>query len=600
MRAALPLRTAAALSAWPLAVLGLLGASGALAWGPALTAAAAVVAGALVLAYAWVRDITLIMRALHRASPDGDGADPGAAPPRPLLSATAHLAREAERLSRNLAARTAEVAGLLRAEQAIVQRLPDPLIVLGADRQVRRANDAARTAFGADMAAVLRHPGLRAAIDRAQSRGEDQAAELSLPVPVAREVYATVMALDPPLADGGRIVAIMSDRTRERAVERMRADFVANASHELRTPLASLIGFIETLRGPAADDPPAQTRFLGIMADQASRMNRLIDDLLSLSRIELTEHQAPAGRVDPTGLIQRLAAAFEPQVRERQVALTLALDADLPAVPGDGDQLEQVLQNLLDNATKYGRQGGTVALTARRVPPGGRWPARPGVVLSVADDGQGIARAHIPRLTERFYRADKGRSRAVGGTGLGLAIVKHIVNRHRGQLLIESAEGRRRKSRNGSTTATRRRSRRCGSGLVRWSRRGSWAASVTSVPAAASPAMTPIEPAQPSTLAKRIAPAPDTSSASRYPQTYAGSASPCCCSPNVSTRQASTTTSWLADRNATTTAAATSAPGRAAGSASASATQASASNGWISRSQPRRCPKRCSPSGGAT
>ena len=351
------------------------------------------------------------------------------------------MAREAERLSRDLALRTGEISALLRAEQAIVQRLPDPLIVLGADRQVRRANAAAQRAFGTEMAAVLRHPGLRAAIDRATSLGEDQTAELSLPVPVSREVYATVIALDPPLADGGRIVTVMSDRTRERAVERMRADFVANASHELRTPLASLIGFIDTLRGPAADDPPAQVRFLGIMADQAGRMNRLIDDLLSLSRIELTEHQPPLGRVDLAGLVQRLADAFEPQMREREVRLTLDIAPGLPSVVGDDDQLEQVLQNLLDNATKYGRHGGAVIVAARPVPAGGRWPARPGVTLAVADDGQGIARAHIPRLTERFYRADKSRSRAVGGTGLGLAIVKHIVNRHRGQLLIESKEG---------------------------------------------------------------------------------------------------------------------------------------------------------------
>ncbi len=436
-RAALPLRTAAALSVWPVAVLLALALTGALAWGAALLAGAAMVLGASVLAWIWVRDLGLIMWALHRAGPDADGP----APRLPLLSATAHLAREAGRLSRSLAARTAEVSGLLRAEQAIVQRLPDPLIVLGADRQVRRANAAAQTAFGAEMAAVLRHPGLRAAIDRATSQGEDQSAELSLPVPVAREVYATVMALDPPLADGGRIVAVMSDRTRERAVERMRADFVANASHELRTPLASLIGFIDTLRGPAADDPPAQTRFLGIMADQAHRMNRLIDDLLSLSRIELTEHQPPSGRVELNDLLRRLADAFEPQMRQRQARLELTLAPGLPPVLGDEDQLEQVLQNLLDNATKYGRHGGAVTLTALRVPPGGRWPARPGVTLAVADDGQGIARAHIPRLTERFYRADKGRSRAVGGTGLGLAIVKHIVNRHRGQLLIESTEG---------------------------------------------------------------------------------------------------------------------------------------------------------------
>ena len=437
MRGTLPLRTAAALMAWPAAVLVVLVAWGALDWRAAAAAGAAMAAGALALAWAWVRDLSLIVWALHRAAPDGSGP----APRRPLLSATAHIAQEAQRLSRNLAARTAEVGGLLRAEQAIVQRLPDPLIVLGADRQVRRANAAAQRAFGAEMAAVLRHPGLRAAIDRALGQGEDQVAELSLPVPVAREVFATVMALDPPLADGGRIVAILSDRTRERAVERMRADFVANASHELRTPLASLIGFIDTLRGPAADDPPAQTRFLGIMAEQAQRMNRLIDDLLSLSRIELTEHQPPAGRVELTGLAQRLADAFEPQVRTRQARLDLRLQPGLPMVLGDDDQLEQVLQNLLDNAVKYGRQGGIVTVTAQQAPPGGRWPARPGVIMAVADDGQGIPRAHIPRLTERFYRADKGRSRAVGGTGLGLAIVKHIVNRHRGQLLIESAEG---------------------------------------------------------------------------------------------------------------------------------------------------------------
>ncbi|MBC7801163.1 MAG: two-component sensor histidine kinase, partial [Gemmatimonadaceae bacterium] len=303
------------------------------------------------------------------------------------------------------------------------------------------ANAAALAAFGTEMGAVLRHPGLRGAIDRALAQGEDQAAELSLPVPVAREVYATVMALDPPLSDGGRIVAVLSDRTRERAVERMRADFVANASHELRTPLASLIGFVDTLRGPAADDPPAQIRFLGIMAEQAQRMNRLIDDLLSLSRIELTEHQPPGARVRLPDLVHRLAAVFEPQVAARCIHLDVQIPAGLPRVLGDEDQLEQVLQNLLDNAVKYGRESGKVSVAAQRAVPGGRWPIRPGVTLSVTDDGNGIARAHIPRLTERFYRADKGRSRAVGGTGLGLAIVKHIVNRHRGQLLIESVEG---------------------------------------------------------------------------------------------------------------------------------------------------------------
>jgi two-component system phosphate regulon sensor histidine kinase PhoR len=324
----------------------------------------------------------------------------------------------------------------------IVDRLPDPLLVLGADRSIRRANAAAQAAFGGDLHSVLRHPDLRAALDRAFAQGVPQVAELSLPVPVQREVQATVQVFEAPLPDGGRAIAVLSDRTRERAVEQMRADFVANVSHELRTPLASLIGFIDTLRGPAADDPPAQQRFLAIMAEQAGRMNRLIDDLLSLSRIELNEHQPPSERVDVGWLAERIAASFEPQVAARQVRLELQVAPTLPAAVADADQIEQVLRNLVDNALKYGRAGGTVRLSAAAAAPGGRWPSRPGLVLAVADDGPGFAREHIPRLTERFYRVDKGRSRSAGGTGLGLAIVKHIVNRHRGQLVIESEEGK--------------------------------------------------------------------------------------------------------------------------------------------------------------
>jgi len=308
--------------------------------------------------------------------------------------------------------------------------------VLGEDRGVRRANSAARTAFGADMPAVLRHPDLRAAIDRAFASGKGQTAEVTLPVPVPREVHAAVVPMDPPMSDGGRAVVILSDRSRERAVERMRADFVANVSHELRTPLASLIGFIDTLRGPAADDLDAQQRFLGIMGEQAARMNRLIDDLLSLSRIELIEHQAPSQSVALAELIAPLVDGFEPRLTERSVALDMRVPDELPLVAGDADQLTQVLQNLLDNSLKYGREGGTIRLEVAVA-----LTIRPGIVVTVTDQGPGIPREHLPRLTERFYRVNVGRSRAAGGTGLGLAIVKHIVNRHRGQLSIESEEG---------------------------------------------------------------------------------------------------------------------------------------------------------------
>jgi two-component system phosphate regulon sensor histidine kinase PhoR len=384
------------------------------------------------LAMLWLVDIARLRAALRHA--DGGTGTP---PPAPRLLPMATIARGIERLARDQAARVGQARRRQEADAAIIEKLPDPLIVLGPTRAVDRANEAARAAFGADLPAVLRHPTLRGAIDRATAQNVVQTADLSLPVPVAREVQATVIRLP----EGGLTVLVLSDRTRERAVERMREDFVANASHELRTPLASLVGFIETLRGPAADDPPAQRRFLGIMAEQATRMNRLIDDLLSLSRIELTEHQAPVGRFDVDTAIRSIAAGFEPRLADRRMTLSLAVEPDLPEIPGDVDQIEQVLQNLLDNAVKYGREGGVVQVRAGRAAPQSRWPSRAGVVISVTDDGAGIPRAHLSRLTERFYRVDKGRSRAAGGTGLGLAIVKHIVNRHRGQLMIESEEG---------------------------------------------------------------------------------------------------------------------------------------------------------------
>ena len=385
------------------------------------------------LALLWGRDLAVLSETVRRLGDDQPASET------PALPGFERLGREIERLSRRLAERSAMLAQLRRADEAIVERLPDPLIVLAADRSVLRANSAAATMLGADLPAVLRHPVLRAAIDRAFTQASPHSVELSLPAPMAREVQATVVPMDPPLADGGRAVVVLSDRSRERAIERMRADFAANASHELRTPLASLIGFIDTLRGPAKDDPPAQQRFLDIMAEQAARMTRLIDDMLSLSRVELMEHQAPADRVDLVALLQRQVAGFEPRLTERRVTLDASLPPSLPPVLGDADQLAQVAQNLLDNALKYGRDDGTIRVVVE-LARGARWPARPGVVMSVADQGQGIPREHLPRLTERFYRVDKGRSRAVGGTGLGLAIVKHIVNRHRGLLSIESEE----------------------------------------------------------------------------------------------------------------------------------------------------------------
>ncbi len=432
---------AALLAAGPSLVAACFSFAGGASWLEWLGVTAAGFLAALAAVRAWEGDLAVLAEIARR------GAWTTALPTvqrRLVLPGTRRTAEEIARLAGKLVERAALIESLLGAEEAIVERLPDPLVLLGADRNIRRANEAARTAFGREVAAVLRHPTLRAAIDAARPAGAAGApvrADLRLALPVERDLHATVIALDPPLPGGGATLVVLSDRTRERAIEQTRSDFIANASHELRTPLTGLIGFIDTLRGPAADDPPAQARFLGIMAEQAARMNRLIDDLLSLSRIEISEHQAPQTPIAVDEVLERVVAGFEPRLRPRSQALELAAGADLPPVLADEDQIVQVLENLLDNACKYGRDQGRMRLAAERAE-GGSGVVVPGVLITVADDGPGIARAHLPRLTERFYRVDPGRSRSgPTGTGLGLAIVKHIVNRHRGTLRIDSELG---------------------------------------------------------------------------------------------------------------------------------------------------------------
>jgi len=370
-----------------------------------------------------------LLRAL-RANPEATPREPALfVPGMASIGGDAAYLIRAERQNRaRLTERTA-------ADHALLERLPDPLFRLDTEGVITWRNASALNAFGAETAALLRHPELRLALAQARKTMAPVRKSLALSVPVPRELDATVI----PVGDPAYV--LITDRTRERSIEKMRADFVANSSHELRTPLASLIGFIETLRGPAADDPEAQARFLGIMAEQAERMQRLIADLLSLSRIEIIEHQPPEDLLLLPPVLGRIVAGLEPILAHSGTRIDVNVPADLPKIPGDADQLTQVFSNLLDNAIKYGKRGGRIRLYAgparldTRFEPGG-------ILVSVADDGPGIAREHIPRLTERFYRVDKGRSRAVGGTGLGLAIVKHVINRHRGRLVIDSVEGR--------------------------------------------------------------------------------------------------------------------------------------------------------------
>jgi two-component system phosphate regulon sensor histidine kinase PhoR len=361
--------------------------------------------------------------------------------------ATEELAAAAATLASGWRRQRASIDNLAASAQAIVDGLPDPLIAVDRQRRVVRTNRAALALLGQiaadrDLSTVLRHPALLSAVDSLLAAadgnvvGADQATvELTLPGPPELDMIAHTRRLPRPAADGSLALIVLHDTTALRRAERMRADFVANASHELKTPIAGLLGFIETLRGPARDDSEARERFLGIMAEQADRMRRLVDDLLTLSRIEQHEHSRPDAPVDLGRVLAGVQDLLQLKAASRQVAVELSVDPALPRAVGDHDELTIVFQNLIDNAIKYTRPSTTVRVTAG---PAGE----DRISVAVSDEGEGIPPAHLPRLTERFYRVDNARSRQLGGTGLGLAIVKHVMNRHRGRLDIQSTPGR--------------------------------------------------------------------------------------------------------------------------------------------------------------
>ncbi|MBV9551180.1 MAG: PAS domain-containing protein, partial [Alphaproteobacteria bacterium] len=353
------------------------------------------------------------------------------------------LWQAALRLARGWRERAARAEAALAAAEAVFAAIPDPEILLDAQRRVLRANRAAAMLVGtvtegADLAALLRNPAVLAATDAVLAGETARVVEFTLSVAVERVMEARIARIEPVSAGSAAAIVTLHDITGLKATEQMRADFVANAGHELKTPLASLVGFIETLLGPARDDPGARERFLGIMRAEAGRMARLVDDLLSLSRIELNEHVAPVGEVSLAPLLWQVADTLHLRAAERGMRLALAMPDDLPDVHGDADELAQVFQNLIDNAIKYGKPDSEISVAASTAAESG---AARLVRIAFADRGDGIPAEHLPRLTERFYRVDTARSREMGGTGLGLAIVKHILNRHRGRLDISSTLG---------------------------------------------------------------------------------------------------------------------------------------------------------------
>jgi len=329
--------------------------------------------------------------------------------------------------------------------QSLVQALPLPAVLIGGDWRVLAANALAVDMLGEGLETrhymtMLRQPSVLDAIEACAQTGQPQQTRYLGADGANETTFETQCAAVDTGPTGQGVLVTFTDITHLQQASQMRRDFVANVSHELRSPLTALTGFIETLAGPARDDPAATARFLTIMQGEAARMERLVRDLLSLSRVEAQERIRPQTPVDLGDLARSVIHLLTPQATAAQVTLALSGPDTPQTVPGDADQLRQVLTNLIENAIKYGGRDQQVQITLTTSPdePLIRGPA---AQISVRDHGPGFDPVHISRLTERFYRVDDHRSREMGGTGLGLAIVKHILNRHRGRLRITTTPG---------------------------------------------------------------------------------------------------------------------------------------------------------------
>ncbi len=406
----------------------------------ALAGFAALAVASAALTWPVVRNIETLER--------WSGDDPVADPPRMRSGPLGSLLRSVVRSEhRSLGERDERIAKLVRENEYLLDTLPDPLVLLSRECQVVYLNSAARRLFGdvtagQHLSRVLRDPGFDNAIEQVLSGAGTTSIEIVVTRDRVDRFYSVQIALLPAGANGrASLMVVCHDVTQARRTEQMRVDFVANASHEIRSPLTTLIGCIETLMGPARDDTASREVFLKMMDEQGRRMARLVEDLLSLSRIELKEHTQPTGEVAIMPLLRRLQSSLRFDAGERSMTIELDIPEALRPVQGDEGEVEQALYNLMSNAIKYGARGTAVTLTAGEAehPPDHLLVAHGRLIwVAVADRGDGIAPHHLPRLTERFYRIDTARSRELGGTGLGLAIVKHILSRHRGELHVES------------------------------------------------------------------------------------------------------------------------------------------------------------------
>jgi two-component system phosphate regulon sensor histidine kinase PhoR len=368
-----------------------------------------------------------------------------------FLNLASDLSTALVHLHRNWQDKKQQMESIITEREILVDSLPDVLIMTNSAQEIVRTNRAARHIFGQNLAGksiktVIPSDVLLNAVTAVIEDMKGRDLDFRQEEPEPRDYRAIIEHFPVASAGGISVIITMSDITELKRIQKMRADFVANASHEIRTPLTSISGLIETIQGPAKDDPEAQKKFIGMMGQQAERMKNLITDLLSLSKIEMNAHVIPSGEIDIAQIIYREKDHFEWSAKNKQMEIKLDFRDDLPKVRGEENELRQVLHNLVGNAIKYGYEETPVIVQARVTSDLPRDPnfikLKRCLVVTVTDQSDGIAKEHIPRLTERFYRVDSSRTRKIGGTGLGLAIVKHILARHRASLLIESVVGK--------------------------------------------------------------------------------------------------------------------------------------------------------------
>jgi two-component system, OmpR family, phosphate regulon sensor histidine kinase PhoR len=429
----------------PVAVFGVLASTGRLGWGIALASAAVCIVVLGWMVRRGLGDVYRILQFSETLARDGEGS----LPVQRMSGLFPEFTQAVTRLQQAWGQDRGVLGARANSAETLLESLPQPLILLNADRQIVRSTVGtgkllSRAVPGRDLSSVLRTPEILETVDRVLGGGADELIEFDIEFPSNMSISAHIQKLAEPAADGSVAVVALLDITEIRQVQKMRTDFVANASHELRTPLAVLSGSIKTLQGPARGDEEGQIRFLDMMEQHTTRMTRLIDDLLSLSRIELNENTKPEGEIDLSAVLSNIATVLEEPAAQRNVNIALEPVLGDHRITGDEIEIDQLFRNLVDNAIKYSNEGSTVRIVTQAC----RNPFNiPGaedsqyIEISVTDQGRGIPAEYLPRLTERFYRVDAARSRELGGTGLGLAIVKHIIGRHRGKLDIKSTEG---------------------------------------------------------------------------------------------------------------------------------------------------------------